>query len=344
MKTLFILILSMLMTVSIFSQQDSNPMVDGFLFVDVNTVTESYAVEISITVDTDAALEEAAIKYKYNGNALLLDVVNSEVDFNGVENYDWSIVEGHVGQQKFADISILLNSGNGTTFSQTQTAIIIVKFAILDENESAEFCAHAIQFTGTVRNWSNGNWPCDNSALPVELTSFTANTVNNVVTLNWVTATELNNYGFDVERNGEVVGFVAGHGNSNSVKSYEFVDKPTSTGTYSYRLKQIDNDGSYEYSDAVETMIVVDGYTLSQNYPNPFNPSTTIKYDIKSAGDVTLKIYDVIGNEIAILVNEHQESGIYYMDFAASSLTSGVYIYRLSVGDISLVKKMTLLK
>ena len=339
MKTLFILILSMLMTVSIFSQ---TPTVSGNIISDVQN--NMYAAEIQISVDVSAELGEMILRYKFDEDVMEWDSGTIGIEFSGA-NYDTDIIEGHNGVTKFVEITIIFNSGNAYVVTSAPITVAIIYFSIIDATQNAGFCPLNEHFTGTDNtHWSNGTWFCDETPLPVELTSFVANTVNNVVTLNWVTATEINNYGFEIQRNGDAIGFVSGNGNSNSVKTYSFTDTPTSTGTYSYRLKQVDNDGTYEYSDAVETVIVVDGYTLSQNYPNPFNPSTTIKYEIKSAGDVTLKIYDVIGNEVAILVNEHQESGIYYMDFGTSSLTSGVYIYRLSVGDISLVKKMTLLK
>ncbi len=198
------------------------------------------------------------------------------------------------------------------------------------------------------------------AALPVELTSFSAFTNGENVTLNWQTATEVNNYGFEIQKQKSElntensawtkVGFVDGHGNSNSLKSYSFADNSTSSGKYSYRLKQIDIDGSFEYSQTVEVDLDIPSkFELTQNYPNPFNPTTTISYTIPVAElgfglTVLLKIYDMLGKEVATLVNEEQASGNYSVQFDASKLSSGIYYYTLKTEKYSDTKKMLLLK
>lgn len=174
-----------------------------------------------------------------------------------------------------------------------------------------------------------------NDVIPVELMSFKANPENNRVLLNWQTSTEINNLGYDVERktnDGEwiKIGFVHGHGNSTSIKSYSYVDvSPVGGSAFSYRLKQIDIDGSFEYSDAVEVELLPIQFELSQNYPNPFNPSTTIKYHLPIESKVTITIYDILGSEILTLVNETKDQGIHEVEFNANSLSSGTYIYRI---------------
>jgi len=188
--------------------------------------------------------------------------------------------------------------------------------------------------------------------IPVELTSFNAAHRNNEVVLNWKTATETNNYGFDIERrtnNGEFskIGFVKGNGSTASVSSYTFTDKSAAAGNYAYRLKQIDLDGSVNYSKEVSVnTATVKNFNLAQNYPNPFNPSTVINYTIPSAGHVTLKVYNVIGNQIATLVNQKQEAGTYNVMFTMNSdkLASGVYFYKLEAGAFSATKKMILVR
>ena len=199
-----------------------------------------------------------------------------------------------------------------------------------------------------------------NNALPVELNSFTAKAVDSKVTLNWRTATEVNNYGFEIERTvgspqssvgsqsqntWEKIGFIQGHGNSNSQKDYSFTDENPSDGLVNYRLKQIDNDGNFKYSSIVEVTSLPTKYSLGQNYPNPFNPSTTISYQLPvAAGHVSLKVYDVLGREVATLVNEQKAPGNYEVKFDGSKLASGVYIYRIEAGKFSDLKKLLLIK
>ncbi|NOR75227.1 MAG: T9SS type A sorting domain-containing protein [Draconibacterium sp.] len=185
---------------------------------------------------------------------------------------------------------------------------------------------------------------------PVELTSFTASVSENNVTLNWITGTELNNSGFDVLRQAEnqqweKIGFVPGFGTSTEKHSYSFVDENLTSGQYSYRLKQVDFDGSSELSDVVNVEIINPvQYNLSQNFPNPFNPSTTIQYSIPEVSNVTLKVFNTLGEEVSVLVNRIMEAGTYEVNFEASQLHSGIYFYRLDTGTFSQVKKMTILK
>jgi hypothetical protein len=192
------------------------------------------------------------------------------------------------------------------------------------------------------------------SPLPVELNSFTGIFQNGKVKLLWKTETELNNYGFEIERTTFSrnidwinIGFAEGHGNSNSPKSYEFVDESVLYGKYSYRLKQIDNDGSFEYSNIVEVDIpnLQDYAALEQNYPNPFNPETKIRFVVNDNTRVSLKVFDEIGSEIAEIFNDKIESGkVYEVNFNGLSLSSGVYFYSLISEKTRKTKKMLLIK
>ena len=190
----------------------------------------------------------------------------------------------------------------------------------------------------------------DVSPLPVELTSFTAVTQNQQVTLNWRTATELNNSGFEIQRsitNTEfvTVGFVKGVGTTTVQQDYSFSDKNLSNGKYSYRLKQIDFNGQFEYSNTIEVDVLsVDNYSLIQNYPNPFNPSTKIGYILKDRTNVKVVIMNSLGEEVAVLVNEIQEQGTHELDFNAANLSSGIYFYSLQTQQYSETKKMLLMK
>lgn len=187
--------------------------------------------------------------------------------------------------------------------------------------------------------------------LPVELVSFTANTNGDVVVINWTTATEVNNYGFEIQRTlsgsevWETLGFVTGHGNSNSPNDYSFVDATDLSGAVSYRLKQLDTDGSFQYSSVIEVSTTLSKeFVLEQNYPNPFNPTTVISYSIPTASHVSVMVYDVLGNLISTLVNRNQEASNYSISFDASNLSNGVYFYKIQAGSYSAIKKMILLK
>lgn len=223
--------------------------------------------------------------------------------------------------------------------------------------------------------------------LPVELTTFTGSVINQNVELNWETATEVNNYGFGIERastnsssekSWKKIGFAEGYGNSNSPKYYSYSDtKLNASGKYQYRLKQIDLDGTFEYSDIVVISFEPPkDFELTQNYPNPFNPITTIKYTIPlssiiltgkenpanfssmvsemsgtindlenlQATSVQLVVYDILGREVKTLVSKNQNPGNYEIKFNAAELPSGMYFYRLTAGSFIEVKKMLLTK
>jgi subtilisin family serine protease len=193
------------------------------------------------------------------------------------------------------------------------------------------------------------------SMIPVEFSSFSATANENSVTLNWSTATETNNSGFSVERKTPLderwieVGFVPGFGSTTERKSYSFTDVNLSMGAYSYRLKQIDFDGTYEYSNEVFAEVSAPkNFALLQNYPNPFNPSTKIEFSIPEMSNVSIEIYNVIGELVASLVNQNLHAGYHSLNFNASNLPSGTYIYQLKAngqnGTFVDVKKMLLMK
>ena len=189
---------------------------------------------------------------------------------------------------------------------------------------------------------------------PVELISFSAKHIANAVALEWTTATETNSYGFEIERASssttpirvwKKIGSVNGSGTTTEKHFYHFLDKniPEVQKAF-YRLKQIDLNGQFEYSNEIEVYIAPIEFALNQNYPNPFNPSTVIKYAVKEAGLVKVKVFDVLGNEVVSLVNETKEAGYHSVEFKAPNLPSGVYIYTLQVNGFSASQKMLLLK
>ncbi|HSD62763.1 MAG TPA: T9SS type A sorting domain-containing protein [Ignavibacteriaceae bacterium] len=218
---------------------------------------------------------------------------------------------------------------------------------------------------------SEGLWEKDLSEIPVELVSFNAEYTGSTVRIIWLTATETNNRGFEIQRKvsnpqnsiatqWKKIGFVEGAGTVTEQRSYTFTDMNISAGVYEYRLKQIDLNGTYAYSNEIDVDVKAPAdYSLEQNYPNPFNPSTQINYSIPLAQKVILKVFDILGNEVATLVNQNQSAGNYSVEFSAeggsasgenaSKLTSGVYFYSLQASGMngskfSSVRKMILLK
>jgi hypothetical protein len=187
-------------------------------------------------------------------------------------------------------------------------------------------------------------------SLPVELSSLSVSIKNGKVILNWRTETEVNNYGFEILRQAQddiwnTLGFVQGYGNSNSPKNYSFIDENVIVGKYSYRLKEIDTDGNFEYSKLIEVDFgSINKFELSQNYPNPFNPITTIRFSLPESGNIKLTVFNIIGEQVAELVNGFKEAGIHTVNFDADNLNSGNYIYRIEATGFTQAKKMTLIK
>jgi hypothetical protein len=186
--------------------------------------------------------------------------------------------------------------------------------------------------------------------VPVELMFFSASVKDNSITLSWTTATETNNRGFEIQKQNETntwktIGFVQGKGTSTEVQSYSFTDENLTSRKYSYRLKQVDFDGRFEYSNVVNVNIGAPlSFELNQNYPNPFNPSTRIGYAVPKRSYVSLKVFNLLGSAVAELVNGEKEAGSYTIEFDASNLPSGVYLYRLRTEGFDEARKMLLLK
>jgi hypothetical protein len=187
--------------------------------------------------------------------------------------------------------------------------------------------------------------------IPVELTSFTARIADGKILLEWTTASEKNNLGFEILRSTDAenrqwatVGFISGKGSSTEAQHYSFSDEDL-VGKVYYRLRQVDYNGTYNYSEIIE-INAVSTYSirLEQNYPNPFNPITTINYQLGNDGFVNLKVFNSLGEEVEELVNEFQIGGSYQFEFEAADLPSGIYVYKLSAGDYTESRKMIFLK
>ncbi|MCX6168442.1 MAG: ice-binding family protein [Ignavibacteriales bacterium] len=274
-----------------------------------------------------------------SGGATDVFIIRASTSLTMNSNSNVLLTGGAVWSNVFWYVGTSATALSGTTFY----GIILANTSITLNAGATSVTAQLLANTGAVT--------INSDVLPVELTSFTAVLNNRVVELNWNTATEVNNYGFNVElriQNGEwnKIGFIQGHGNSNSPKDYSFVDKNPQVGKLQYRLKQIDFDGAFEYSDVAEVEVESPKqFTVYQNYPNPFNPTTNITYEIPVNSKVMIKVYDVLGSEVAILLNEEKLPGRYQVEFNASHLPSGIYFYSINTGNNNpIMKKMILLK
>ncbi len=281
-------------------------------------------------------------------------------------NFNYRVYKQGASAPSFTTISFSWQEGNGTTIIYQRWGNYSVDIDLLSGvNSSGTWvfecyyhaptngvnCTNPIYLNNGGSNYSF-TFTAD-ATLPVEISTFSASVINKSVNLVWHTATEVNNYGFEIEKRQlsvlnsqwSKVGFVNGNGNSSSTNDYSYTDKTVTSGKYSYRLKQIDNDGQYEYSKEVEVDLgKPTTFALNQNYPNPFNPSTSIQYSVVGSQYVSLKVFNVLGKEVAVLVNEKREPGTYTVDFTSANLSGGAYFYRLQAGDFVQTKKMILLK
>lgn len=219
----------------------------------------------------------------------------------------------------------------------------------------SNFAGYGVGSLGLIINYN------DTTYVPVELSFFSANLDGQDILLTWVTATETNNRGFEVQRSNvggqlsvwETIEFVNGNGTTTLTHSYSFTNKNITPGKYCYRLRQIDFDGSYKYSKEIVVEVTAPiKYSLEQNYPNPFNPTTTISFSLPADAKVSLSVFDVLGREVTTLIKKTMTAGYYDIDFNASAYPSGVYLYRLraegdnpaSGSNFNSVKKMIVIK
>jgi photosystem II stability/assembly factor-like uncharacterized protein len=269
--------------------------------------------------------------------------VSEEYNFNFITLQDQLHI-GIYGGKKSDNSSIIMESHNGGLsfgFEATSLQLESINCVHKDINGSK---AWAIGDHGTI--YYTADW-----FVPVELTSFTASLNQSKVNLYWQTATELNNNGFEIQRKLEnsdwiTIGFKKGKGTTSEQTDYSYIDdiSGVSAKKLMYRLKQIDYNGSFKYSDEIEVVTLPLQYNLFQNYPNPFNPNTVIKYEIPQNSFIKLEVFDLLGRQIKTLVNEMKPAGRYEIEFDASSLSSGIYIYKISGNNFNQSKKMILLK
>ena len=304
----------------------------------------------------DASIDDGEYVLWGNDDAAKTLTTTFEGESNKRLTRVWKVIEtGSVGD---ITISIPTSVAAGLTYiliANTPTMSVtadLESFAPLTVNGSNYEAT--INFTSSSSQYFTFTSSID-EGLPVELTSFSALQEGSSIVLQWQTATEVNNYGFEIERqvgskqsaasNWEMIGFIEGHGNSNSPKQYSFSDKNLVGGSlFKYRLKQIDTDGKFEYSEIIEVELIPLQFTLFQNYPNPFNPETIIKFTMPKKSFVSLKVFDILGSEVATLINEEKPAGTFEVTFSEAKLASGIYIYRLAASGNVQIRKMTLSK
>ena len=216
-------------------------------------------------------------------------------------------------------------------------------------NKESDIATSANSFNATLDASSVTTFVSDgNPDLPVELTSFNAKVVGDKVSLSWITATEKNNAGFEIQRSIDnkqfvSIGFIKGNGTTTERQSYSFTDNNTGNKLY-YRLKQVDFDGSFTYSNVLEVSAAPQNFELFQNYPNPFNPTTQIKYSVPEKTFISLKVYNLLGEEVATLFEGYKQPGNYEVTFNGAGLASGIYLYILKTNSFTQTRKLVLLK
>jgi len=344
-----------------------------FTVLDVDSSKFTVLLQINTNTGTDD-LGGATIVFSFDTTAISFPA-NPVKDIDYIfhnfcdGNYSPATVTRPMNDKIWVNIDLpFINSNNGTVVAGSPgwTDIVTIHFDILDPNGTAILSwlstspFWGIYDANNTTFWQTGEFEDLFGPLPVELISFTGTLLSNEnVLLKWKTASSLNNYGFEIEKSylnsiaWEKIGFVENQGDPSSLVEYCFTDETSHRlPVVKYRLKSIDNDGSFQYSDEVEVNTVPLSYELSQNYPNPFNPGTKIKFTLpsviasgtKQSQLVTLKVYDILGNEVATLVDEEKVAGIYEAEFSAANLASGIYIYRLQTADFISTKKMVLLR
>ncbi len=321
-----------------------------------------FDVKIEIISDGSSPfiMGDANLVFEYNSQGLSTPTSFTAHNFSGGGYAQMTVTTPNPQGTPAVSVNIVLNSA-GTTVVSSWTPVVTIRFTIVDHVQYSNIVWRTASPNPTlVYDEQSQLIPADdlndlNVVLPVELTSFTANAIDGQVGLNWTTQTETNNLGFDIERSVDEneflkIGFVKGNGTTILPQNYSFKDQNLAADTYYYRLKQIDLDGSFNYSEVITTLVEAPKeFSLAQNYPNPFNPSTTIRYELPLTSHVVLKIYNILGEEVRSLVDEEQAAGVRTIVWdsknnTGESVSSGHYYYRLVTGDFSRTLTLMLMR
>ena len=335
-------------------------------FVVVNNDGVNFDVKVQIkAVGSVFALGSSNLYFDFNTADLSNPTIQTTHNFGGGA-YDAVTTTGSGGSLMV--LNFVLNVANtGTSVSTSWTDMVTVRFTTLDATGNANL----VWSTGNILVYDDdeitemGQGTFTNlntSPLPIQLASFTAaaQKQTGTIVLNWSTASETNNYGFEVQKSLDTSdvyetienSFIEGHGTTVDAHSYMFTDITVKPGVWYYRLKQTDLDGTIHYSDrilpngvtGVTERALPTVFALDQNYPNPFNPATMIDFALPKESHVRLEVYNVLGQRVAMLADEVRQAGYYSINFNASHLASGLYLYRIAAGEVVMVKKMMLTK
>jgi hypothetical protein len=290
----------------------------------------------------------------------LVTAPNTSVTWQGnsVQSVEWDVANTSVAPVNATDVNILLSVDGGNTYTITLVSNTPNDGAeqVLIPNDPTTQARIKIEAVGNIFfDISNEDFTIEDNPIPVELTAFFALNTNEGIILKWVTSTETNNSGFSIQRSMDYenytdIAFVEGNGTTTRPHEYNFIDKISGSGIYYYRLKQIDFDGSYEYSKVIEVDVdAPSDFVLEQNYPNPFNPSTVIKFSLPVDSKVTIDLYNTLGEKVDRLVNKEFSTGNHKVNFDASRLSNGIYYYTINAQgnngkDFISTKKMVLMK
>lgn len=328
----------------------------------VGEVMPTYARNLTFRMvvrDNKAAgggVDYAQIQFFVDGSSGPFQVTypNTNLTLAGysTQTITWDVANTNLAPVNCANVRISLSLDGGNTFPivlANSTPNDGSEAVVLPPNQTTQARIKVEAVGNIFFDISNVNFAIQ-GVIPVELVSFTHSIVDNGVMLNWKTATETNNAGFSIQRsrdneNYQEIGFVAGRGTTTEPQLYSFFDDKIESGKYYYRLKQIDYDGKFAYVG--EILIDVGApskFILEQNYPNPFNPVTVIKFALPEKSDVTIKVFNSLGQEVSKIVNGEFEAGIHKVEFDASNLTSGVYYYKMETPKFSQIRKMIVVK
>lgn len=331
------------------------------------TSTKSYEFDVMVQASqTGTRLGDSQVYVNYNSGAFGESVfANSKVTvtkgalISGNAFYDNLVVNDNTTSRFSIVLLYLLPNSPALAVETptTPTAVFHVKIEIADQNQttglsfdSALMAGQQFQSDNSTTYPSVTSSDTDDISLPVELTAFDALVNGDAVRLNWETATETNNAGFDIEHAlaGEIpkfssIGFITGAGSTLEAQQYAFEVDGLAPGNHLFRLKQIDFDGGFAYSDPV-ALEIAGSFVLRPAYPNPFNPTTRISYDVPTSASVTVHVYDVLGRSVQTLVDSVQDAGRYDVTFDATGLASGIYYYRMEAGAFTDTRQMLLVK